>query len=412
MKRLLVIGHIWPEPTTTAAGNRMLQLLRAFLDRDYEITFASVAVRTEYSHDLTAMGIEEVSIKLNHSSFEDLAKKKNPDIVVFDRFMVEEQFGWRIAESCPNALRVSNTEDLHSLREYREVCLKRDSTFTAMDWLQKDKTKREVASIFRSDLTLLVSSFEKSLLQGATGISESLLWCLPFMLEEISEAHRAIWPSFEERLDFISYGNGKHAPNVDSFTYLKKIIWPMIRRELPETRLHIYGAYLPQQVKDMHRPKDGILVHGWISDLEKKVEQARMVLAPLRFGAGIKGKLAVAMQCGTPSITTDIGKEGMAMSSAWAGFIADDPKDFAQRAVALYQEKRIWQEAQKKGIQLINTNYNRELLAEKLFKKVNLMLQNLEDHRNKNIIGTLLRHQTMNATKYMGKWIEEKNKKS
>ncbi len=410
MKRLLVIGHIWPEPTTTAAGNRMLQLLRAFLDRDYEITFASVAVRTEYSHDLTTMGIEEVSIRLNHSSFEDWVKKKNPDIVVFDRFMVEEQFGWRIAESCPNALRVLNTEDLHSLREYRKVCLKGDSTFATTDWLQQDKTKREVASIFRSDLTLLVSSFEKSLLQEATGMGESLLWCLPFMLEEISEAHRATWPSFEERLDFISYGNGKHAPNVDSFAYLKKVIWPMIRRELPETRLHIYGAYLPQQVKDMHRSKDGILVHGWTPDLEKKVEQARMVLAPLRFGAGIKGKLAVAMQCGTPSITTDIGKEGMAMSSAWAGFIADDPKDFAQRAVALYQEKRIWQEAQQEGIQLINTNYNRELLAEKLFKKVNLMLQNLEDHRNKNVIGTLLHHQTMNATKYMGKWIEEKNK--
>ena len=165
MKRLLAIGHIWPEPSTTAAGNRMLQLLRAFLDRDYEITFASVAVRTEYSHDLTTLGIEEVSIKLNHNSFEDLVKKKDPDIVVFDRFMVEEQFGWRIAESCPNAIRVLNTEDLHSLREYRELCLKRDSTFTTTDWLQRDKTKREVASIFRSDLTLLVSSFEKNLLQ-------------------------------------------------------------------------------------------------------------------------------------------------------------------------------------------------------------------------------------------------------
>ena len=164
MKQLLVIGHIWPEPSTTAAGNRMLQLLKAFLHKDYAITFASVAAKTKYTHDLLQLGIKEVSIRLNHSSFDHFVTSIKPKIVVFDRFMVEEQFGWRVSENCPDAIRILNTEDLHSLREHRHICIKSKKTWTVGEWLEQDKTKREIASIYRSDLSLLTSSFEKKLM--------------------------------------------------------------------------------------------------------------------------------------------------------------------------------------------------------------------------------------------------------
>ena len=412
MSRILFIGHVWPEPTTTAAGNRMLQLLKAFLERSFQITFSSTASKTGYSQDLASMNINEVSIAMNDSSFDRFVEELNPEIVVFDRFMVEEQFGWRVAEKCPTALRILNTEDLHSLREFRGKCTKKHMGWTVQDWLQQEKTKREIASIYRSDLTLLVSSFEKELLKNEVGIDKNLLLHLPFMLPGISQDEVTNWPGFENRRDFISFGNGRHAPNVDSFKYLRENIWPLIRVQLPEARLHLYGAYLPQQVKEMHSVKEGFLVHGWIQDLEAEVQKSRVVLAPLRFGAGIKGKLVLAMQNGTPNVTTPIGVEGMTGTHPWPGFLEEEPEDFANRAVELYLKKDLWQLAQKRGIELVNSNFNMEKLTKAFFKRIEVLVLNLENHRTQNFIGRLLQHQSMAATKFMGKWIEEKNKRA
>ena len=411
MKRLLVIGQIWPEPTTTAAGNRMLQLLEAFLTQGYQITFASTSSKTTHSADLTTLGVREVSIQLNDSSFDEFIKQLKPNIVLFDRFMVEEQFGWRVADHCPQAIRILNTEDLHSLREFRENCLKKNTHFSTTEWLRQDKTKREVASIYRSDLTLLVSSFEKQLLEGDVQINGDLLWHLPFLLEEIPKEKIEKWPKFEERIDFITYGNGRHAPNIDALNHLKKSIWPLIRKGLPQVQMHVYGAYLPQHIIEMNQPEEGFLVHGWIAELDKKVQQSRVVLAPLRFGAGIKGKLAKAMQNGTPSVTTKTGAEGMT-KQPWPGAVADEPTEIAHCAIELYQNREKWQESQNRGITIVNKEYEKEEASKSFFQRLNSLKHELEEHRNKNFIGSLLQYKSMAATKYMGKWIEEKNRNS
>lgn len=411
MQKLLVIGHTWPESKTTAAGNRMMQLLTMFSARQYSISFCSTALKAKYSDSLAELGITEVEIKLNHSSFDELVKELNPDMVLFDRFMVEEQFGWRVSEVAPDAVRILNTEDLHSLRDYRQNCHKKAVSFTIADWLDQDKTKREIASIYRSDLTLLVSSFEMELLQKEVRIDSRLLMHLPFLLNEIDILQSDSWPSFDARTDFITFGNGKHAPNVDSIIHLKKTIWPLIRKQLPKTNLHIYGAYLPESVVQLHNEKEGFLVHGWVDDLATEVKKARVVLAPLRFGAGIKGKLSLAMQCGTPNVTTELGAEGMADSMHWAGEIANDPKDFARLAVELYSDESTWSKMQAQGIQIINSLYAKDKLQTPFFERLVGLKKELRTHRNKNYIGALLQHQQMAATKYMGKWIEEKNTK-
>jgi len=411
MKQLLVIGHVWPEPKTTAAGNRMHQLLRAFLKFGYDITFASTAAKTKYSSDLNLLGISEVDILLNDSSFNDFISELQPHIVLFDRFMVEEQFGWRVAESCPNALRILNTEDLHSLRSHREQCFRRKEDFTIQTWSKTDKAMRELASIYRSDLTLLVSTFELDLLANTLKMNNNLLLHLPFLLQKIGQQELKQWPVFEARKDFICYGNGKHAPNVDALNYLKKDIWPLIRKGLPNANLHIYGAYLPQQVLQMHSPKNGFLVHGWVSDLSTEIQKARLVLAPVRFGAGIKGKLAKAMQNGTPSITTAIGQEGMAKGMPWPGRIADNDIDFATIAQELYLDKHVWSSAQERGVAIINSQYDGKRLEDFFKERIDHLLGNLEEHRGKNVLGAILQHQSMASTKFMGKWIEEKNRK-
>ena len=138
-----------------------------------------------------------------------------------------------------------------------------------------------------------------------------------------------------------------------------------------------------------------------------KVLNSRVVLAPIRFGAGIKGKLLKAMEHGTPSISTSVGVEGMT-KRRWPGIITDDADAFANAAVTLYQNEKLWKDAQKLGISIINEEYEKEELTTNFFTHLEDI--KLGKHRAKNRIGSLLWHQSMTATKYMGKWIEEKNK--
>ena len=163
-KDILIIAFVWPEPASTAAGNRMLQLIHYFLDNKYQITVASTAAESELSLNLNTLGVQKASIQLNHSSFDEFIMKLDPQIVLFDRFLTEEQFGWRVAEFAPNALRILDTEDLHSLRHTREKCFKKGNSFFTDSWLKNDITKREIASIYRSDITLIISSYEMYLL--------------------------------------------------------------------------------------------------------------------------------------------------------------------------------------------------------------------------------------------------------
>ncbi len=388
----------------------MLQLLGVFQKQGYLITVASAASRSEFSLDLTALGIEMRDIKMNDSSFDDFIKELEPNVVVFDRFLSEEQFGWRVAEQVPNALRILDTEDLHSLRHVREQCFKKGIEFTTDIWLQDDKTKREIASIYRCDLSLIISSFELELLTEVLKIDKSLLLLLPFMIDEIQENIQ--WPTYDQRTDFLFIGGGKHAPNVDAILHLKNNIWPLIRQQLPNAKLNVYGAYLPQQVLEMHNTKEGFWVQGRAEDVQIVMQQARVCLVPLRFGAGIKGKLLEAMRNGTPSVTTSIGAEGMQGILDWNGFIENSPADFANAAVRLYTDATTWQTAQEQGKTLVNTLFSKNSLETLLVSKLDDLQMNLSNHRKQNFIGALLQHQTLSATKYMGKWIEEKNKAS
>ncbi len=408
MQQLLIIGYVWIEKTT-GAGNRMLQLLNVFKNQNYTITFATPAQKTENSLNLAELGVEEKSIELNSSSFDDFIKEQQPDVVLFDRFMMEEQFGWRVAEDCPKALRVLDTEDLHFLRKTRHQQLKKGKQFSTEALLKSDEAKREIAAILRCDMSLIISTYEMQLLKDVFKVDESLLYHLPFLLSSIDEKVVKKWKSFEERKHFVFIGNFFHAPNVDAVLQLKTI-WKTIRKQLPEAELHIYGAYATQQIQQLHKPKEGFIIKGFAEDALEVVKNARVVLAPIRFGAGIKGKLTEAMECGTPSVTTSIGAEGMHENLPWNGFIEDDFEKFANKAIELYTYDILWKKSQQKGIAIINTIYDKEKLAFSFINKIKEIQENLETHRTQNFLGSLLQHQTLQATKFMSKWIEEKNK--
>lgn len=406
-KKLLIIGFVWPEPNSSAAGGRMMQLISLFQKQGFKITFTSPAQDSEFMVSLADFGVDKVAIALNDSSFDLFVKELQPDVVLFDRFMVEEQFGWRVAEQCPNAIRVLDTEDLHCLRLARQNAFKSKRSFEISDILVEDVAKREIGSILRSDVSLMVSEYEMEVLQSIFKIDESLLFYLPLVVEKVD------WNplSFNQRHHFVFIGNFLHEPNWNAVQYLKETIWPLIRKQLPLAVVAIYGAYPSQKVFQLHNEKEGFLIKGRAESAKVVISNARVVLAPLRFGAGIKGKLLEAMEYGTPSVTSSIGAESMHGALDWNGSIEDNPQQFADAAVQLYQDEILWKQSQQNGFEIIQQRYLKELFEDDFEKELSFLEVNLKKHRQNNFLGQLLNHHTMQSTKYMSRWIEEKNKK-
>jgi glycosyltransferase involved in cell wall biosynthesis len=401
---ILVVGYVWPEPNSSAAGSHMLSLLKLFKQQNWRVIFSTPCQKTEHMFDLSCLDIETVEITLNDASFDDLVAQLNPDIVLFDRFMMEEQFGWRVEQACPKAIRILDTEDLQCLRGARQTAVKGNREMTQTDLLS-DLAKREIAAILRSDLSLIISDFETNLLISTFKVDPALIHHLPFMLD--SSIQQPNKYSFSERKNFVTIGNFRHAPNWDSVLYLQKI-WPIIRKKIPDAELHIYGSYPPKKATQLNNSKSGFLIKGWAEDAFDMLANARVCLAPLRFGAGIKGKLIDSMQVGTPNVTTDIGAEGMAGSFSWPGIIANDVNSIATAAIELYQNEKLWQKSQNNISAILTNRYDVTTLSKNLLAKINFIRGNIEQHRLNNFTGAMLNHHSMKSTKYMSQWIETK----
>ena len=403
MKHLVIIGTVFPEPNSTAAGTRMLQLIEFFQKEEYKITFLSSASVSDFSFDLNALTIEMKNIQLNDSSFDKLISELKPDVVIFDRFITEEQFGWRVSEQCPNTIKILDTEDLHFLRKARETVFKKDRKFTEDD-LISDIAKREIASILRCDLSLIISEFEMNLLVEKFRIEKDILFYLPmFGVTKPSKK------TFSERKNFISIGNFLHEPNWQTVLKLKKL-WPKIRKKLPDAEMHIYGAYASDKAKQLHTEKEKFLIKGRAETVEEVFSKTKVLLAPIPFGAGIKGKLLESMRYGLPNITSTIGAEGMHGNMEWNGFIADNDEDFVEKAAELYTDENLWYKVQQAGYQLLEKRFNKEKFLPDFSEKLKIISATLQEHRNKNFFGQILQHHTLQSTKYMSKWIEEKHK--
>lgn len=409
-KKVLIIGFVWPEPTSSAAGTRIIQLIQFFLSSGHEVIFASAASKSEFSFNLVGMGVIEREIKLNDSRFNLLLKEINPAIVLFDRFMTEEQYGWRVHQECPDSLKILDTEDLHCLRNARQQAVKTENLLSSVN-LFTDIAKREIASILRCDLSLMISEVEMDILQNQFHIDSSLIYYLPFLEEEISEKTIQEWVDFEEREGFVFIGNFLHEPNWHSLQILKTEIWPILRKEIPGSTLHIYGAYASQKVLQLHNEKENFLIHGRARDAQEAISKYKVLLAPIQFGAGVKGKFIDAMHVGTPTVTTSMGAEAMKGNLAWNGAIEDDNELFIKQAKRLYLDRNWWLQSQQNGISIINERYGKLHFSQLLAKQLKDLQLNLHAHRQHNFIGQILQHHTINSTKYMSLWIEEKNKK-
>lgn len=406
MAVLLVVGYVWPEPKSSAAGSRMLSLLQMFRQQGWEVIFASPAEKSPHRFELSQWQIREEQIQLNDSSFDRQLRAWQPDVVIFDRFMLEEQFGWRVEQQCPDAFRVLDTEDLHFLRSARQQAFKAGRDLTLQD-LHSEQAQREIAAIYRSDLTLIISEAEMQLLTEQFKVSAELLCYCPFWLDGKTAENLA---PFDQRQHFVSIGNFRHEPNWQAVLWLKQQIWPLIRKQLPKAELHIYGAYPPPKATQLHQPKEGFLVKGWAEDAATVIQHARVLLAPLPFGAGLKGKFIDAMAQGTPNVTTAVGAEGMTEQGLWGGLIGETAEQLADAAVLLYQDQRLWQQKQQQGIDILLKRFASHHHQPRVWQQLMAVRQQLTQHRLTNFTGAMLRHHQHRCTQFMAQWIEAKTK--
>jgi glycosyltransferase involved in cell wall biosynthesis len=419
ISKVLIIGYVWPETNASAAATRDMALLEQFRSAGWEVHYASPAKPGPFSGKLEAMGIPTFSCEANDPRFDAFIRELCPDLVVFDRFVIEEQFGWRVEENAPNAIRVLDLQDLHFLRRARGAALQAgwtlDRIHEASDGMIEqfggEDLLRELSSIYRSDLTLVISSFELQLLKQRYQIPSELLLLQRFSLTPLPQG---LLPSFEDRKHFVSIGNFRHPPNADAVLWLEREIWPAIRKKIPEAELHVYGAYPPREMMSLSNPANGFIVKGQAVDQYETLKRYRVLLAPLRFGAGIKGKIADAWCTETAVVSSPIGAEGMIDGDQvqWPGEIADTTRAFVDGSFDLYNNYDLWAERTQAGRLAISRFYNPGLNSRILTGALRSLQDELGERRKKNRVGAILRHSLHRSTKYFSKWIELKNSKA
>lgn len=418
--KILFIGTVWPEPRSSAAGVRTRALVEQCLESSkFEVHFASPSLVNEYTEELKRLGVETHSVMSNDGAFDPWVRALSPDVVVFDRFVLEEQFGWRVRENAPHALNVIDTQDLHFLRDAREEAIRKDPSDASLlkifkgdlNFRARDSWIREIGSIYRADLSLMISSFETEFLKTRFGLPTDRLITLPF-------SYRIREPAafkMESRKNFMMIGNFRHAPNADAFDWMRNELWPKIRAELPDLEMHVYGAYPPKEAMSASDPARGFIVKGPTIDSIETLKGYRALLAPLRFGAGIKGKIADAWAAGTPVVTTPIGSEGMEIHGEFAGLTARNTEEFVRAAVRLGRGNA---ESNQLGLGLskfasvaLSKLFDWEERAKDWIQALETSLKNLSALREKNRTGEILRYEAFQSKRYLSKWIEEKNKK-
>lgn len=399
---ILLIARHWPEPASTAAGRRTLDLLQIFAEQGARIHLASPADASPFQADMTELGYTCHSIRLNHDSFNEWLATLKPDLVIFDRFVSEEQFGWRVRETLPDAITLLDTSDLHCLRSAREQEVKKQVPFN----LFNDIALREIAALVRCDLTIMISEVEIDLLHRHFGIPEILLAYLPFLVDKQDIRTGA---EFGERKHLIMMGGFKHEPNRDATRWLRSEIWPAARRVLPKgVEMHVYGAYADHAMMQLHQPKEGFYVKGRAEDALQTFQQYRLNLAPLRFGAGQKGKILEGWLSGTPTISNAIGMESMTGQCPLGYELPNTADEFAAVITRAYNDQELWQTIADRGRHIVQSRFNRLEHSQRLIEQVAAIASDLHAHRTLNFWGRMLWQQQFRAQEFMSRWIESK----
>ncbi|MFN3868385.1 MAG: glycosyltransferase, partial [Hyphomicrobiaceae bacterium] len=349
-KRMLVIDACTPEPDKDAGSITAWEIMRSAQSLGYKVTFIPESNFTylgRYSDDLARVGIEAIHYPFETTVQGHLEKRGGEyDAVLVFRGPLMAKYAEVIRRLAPRARLIFHTSDLHYLRAEREAELDGTRSLRA-ESLAKQKMQ-ELAVIDAVDCTIVHSTHESEVLAREKVKSEVVVF--PWIMDVHGRG-----PGFAERHGIMFLGGYQHPPNVDAVEYFASAILPLVARELPGVPFYAVGSKPPEKLRQL----PGVTVSGFVEDLRDYVDRCRIAVVPLRYGAGIKGKLATSMSYGLPSVTTSMGAEGMELVDGREVVIADTPEAFAAAVVKLYRDEAIWNAISDAGLAYVDRMYSR-----------------------------------------------------
>ncbi len=415
-RHALIFSTVWPEPDSSAAGVRQMQWVRALLGLFDQITLISPA-KLKQDGDWGELKLPPrvncLPLPMNRWDVATQLKALNPELVVFDRFILEEQFGAIVYEALPNAVCLLETEDLHLVRRARESAREKWAHLAcpANEFYFTETALREIASIERADFSSVVSSFEERLLEEVFGVNQEVQSWIPFAFDP--PVFDSAFIPFDQRKDFVWIGNFRHAPNADGLRWFKKEIWPRIRKSIPHAKMKVFGAYPSEAFMGWNRDRSsGIEVKGSALTLADAFQGAKVNLAPLRFGAGVKGKILEGFRFGLPVVTTWVGAEGLRAGDegVFPGKVARDADDFADQAIRLHEDRAEWEQCSGECPRFMSATYAEDIQMDRMRQRITVLLEKKASGALPRFRSRMLRQELMNSRKYFSKWIEEKEK--
>ena len=350
--RVLVIDACTPTPDRDSGSLRMFNLLKLLREEGCSVAFFADnrAHDGHYTHALQQLGVEAwwhpyignpVAWLDRHGS--------RLDLVVVSRHYVASAYLPLLRQYAPQARVAFDTVDLHYLREQREAELNADVRLARR---AAHTRELELAVIADSDLTLVVSPFEQKLL--AREAPEAKV-CVLSNVHEIAPERAG----YSERAGLVFVGGYRHPPNVDAARWFADAVFPLIRERAPEIELHLIGADMPDSILALAQ-RPGIHCHGHVPDIAPWMNRCRVALAPLRYGAGVKGKINLSMAHGQPVVATRCAVEGMYLREDEDVLVADQPSAFADAVLRLYHDPALWRRLADNGVDNVRQHFSFE----------------------------------------------------
>ncbi|MEJ2400590.1 MAG: glycosyltransferase [Xanthomonadales bacterium] len=349
--RILVVDAYTPEPDQDSGSLRLLYLMECFRDLGYGVTFMpdNRAYTGRYTRALQRIGVEVVYDPWIGSLQRFLGERGEEfDFVMVSRHYVASKYLGPVRRHCPRARFIFDTVDLHYLREERQAELE-DSLPLKRSAAQTRRS--ELAVINEADVTLVVSPVEKTVLEEAAPEAR---------VHIVSNVHEVVGSRkpWADRKDLFFVGGYQHPPNIDAAQWFVNEIWPLVHAELPEVVFHLIGSKAPDSVRALDG--DGVRFHGFVESLEPWLDNCRLAVAPLRYGAGIKGKVNISMSRGQPVVATPMAVEGMFAKPGRDVLVAESAADFAAEIVRVYRDEDLWNLVSASGLENVRRYFSVE----------------------------------------------------
>ncbi len=335
---ILYIDHYVPESDKDSGSLRTFSILGILAHMKNKITVwpDNQQYTIPYVSELQQKGIEVIYKNPDFDKFLE-ERKHLYDVAILTRPYISVKYIDKIKEKMPNCKIVYDTIDLHFLRMDRQAALENKTNDTSA----QEMHELELSLMKKSDVTILTSPAEAELLHQE---DSSLRFAI---LPNIHTEGETV-DSFDNRKNMMFLGGFQHTPNIDSAEYLVQKIWPIIKEKIPDLKLYIIGSSPTDKVKNL--ASEDIEVTGFVKDLSSYYKDCKVMLAPIRFGAGVKGKITQSLAMGLPVVTSSLGAEGINLEDGKHCMIADSEDAFAKKAIEVYSDEKLWKKLSKNGM--------------------------------------------------------------